>query len=247
MHVAEARLVVVYQEGFQDTRSILEKFLPVDAYVISLNGSHLSPLANMNRNRILGYRFCFEALGSEVVAAVEDDVLISPDALRFIREMHHRYGSRATFRGVNLGSRIAKGESDQGGYSLLRYGMHGQAGSIGLSSWRRIRRISQRSDWQREPFDSTIEAFMKSGFVVTPNVSRALDTGWDGTHAPQDSSSPVYERQKASWIGLDTEFVGQYARDQKDHRSWRDDVREYRPFDAPAVAAWSRRMYSLGR
>ena len=48
---------------------------------------------------------------------------------------------------------------------------------------------------------SNIEFYLKSGFMVTPNLSRDLDFGWGGTHAPLDSMHPHYVKMRESWIG----------------------------------------------
>jgi hypothetical protein len=76
-----------------------------------------------------------------------------------------------------------------------------------------------------EGWDSPIEFFLKTGFMVTPNSSRILDYGWDsGTHAPRNKKNLYYLNLNQSFFKskLSTKFS--YEHIQINHKSRRDSI-----------------------
>ena len=188
-------------------------------------------LGNINFNRILGTSICFELFQSDIVLGIEEDTMIGYDSLIFIDQMVERYSSNRAFRGVNLGSLELKTSENLNTYSLIRFGLHGQAGVITRKTWKRFSMKKLLEDISAEGWDSRFEFYIKSGFMVTPNASRLLDRGWDGTHAPSDSSHPYFEKQRKSWVGSDQFEINFFSQLDQVH-SWRKDAVKYRKADS---------------
>ena len=184
----------------------------------------------IDRNRALAYDLAFRSLDADACLVVEDDVLLAPDALVFCRSMHERYAESRLFRGVNLGSHETGPKVSPAGYSLLRYGLHGQAAMLPAKTWRHLSEAGLL-DWRKEGhWDARIEDHMKSGFVATPNRSRYLDLGTQGVHRSSSTDGAYFERLQESWIGEEPVTTDLYRHEQVRH-GWRRDARSYRKWE----------------
>jgi len=216
--------VIVWQKGDSEVYKIINKFESYFDLIIILSPLHPTPLGNINQSRLIGTTICFETLNSEYVLGIEDDTLISFDSLIFIDKMYVKYKSNNSFRGINLGSLEPKKTSRLSDYSLLRYGLHGQAGVITRNTWMKLNKKNLFSDISKEGWDARFEIVTKNGFMATPNLSRALDLGWQNpTHASNKKENPHYKKMKLSWVGLDHFELPEYIHNQIVH-SWRSDA-----------------------
>ena len=220
------KLILVHQIGFNAVQNVVNKNLSKVDILITVRPNYDFPLGNINYNRILGTSFCFDQLSADYLLAIEEDNLISKDALSFISFAYEKYKDNKYFRGVNLGS-IEFGDSiSKEGFSLLRSGLHGSAGVITKQSWDTIKKkrlfrfdlTSKQNAW-----DSQIEFYLKTGFMVTPNRSRNLDLGAGGTFAPKSITDPYFQQIKKSWYESRSSEIINYRRIQIKH-SWRKDV-----------------------
>ncbi len=181
----------------------------------------------IDRNRALAYDLAFRSLDADACLVVEDDVLLAPDSLVFCRSMLERYAESRLFRGVNLGSHETGPEATPEGYSLLRFGLHGQAAMLPAKTWRHLSEAGLL-DWHKQGhWDARIEDHIKSGFVTTPNRSRYLDLGTQGVHRNSASDGVYFERLQQSWVGGESVETDLYRHEQMRH-GWRRDVRSYR-------------------
>jgi hypothetical protein len=133
--------------------------------------------------------------------AVEDDIELGTDAIRFVSEMFQVHQKKVLFRGVNLGSFELEGQVSLEGFSRLSYGLHGQAAAISKRTWRHFSPKKLIKNARTTPLDSAMENFLKMGYMVTPNRSRYLDNGWNGTHAPKDPNDSYFKKLRKSWVG----------------------------------------------
>jgi hypothetical protein len=219
--------VIVCQLGHEDVERVVREFENKFDLVLRLKGQHETTLGNINQNRLAGTSICFDLFKSEIVLGIEEDTMIGYDALAFIDQMVARYGSKSAFRGVNLGSHETKTEGNLYTYSLLRFGLHGQAGVLTRRTWKKLSARKLLDNISAEGYDSWMEYCLKSGFMVTPNASRFLDRGWIGTHTPADSMHPYFEKQRFSWVGTNAFTIGDFERADLVH-SWRKDATTYR-------------------
>jgi hypothetical protein len=222
-------IVVFRQKGNSEVSEVISRFLERISYLVEFNALGKTPLENINLNRILGYEFCFNILKSKWVLAIEEDIEISNDSVRFVEAMYLRYAKKKSFRGVNLGSMEPLQDNLKSTYSLLRYGLHGQAAAICDKTWQKFKvpQLIERS--KTHALDGQLEFYLKSGFMVTPNNSRYVDWGWNGTHAPKDASHTYYSQLRQSWVGKEVELNSAYSRMDIRH-AWRSDCKPYRRF-----------------
>jgi hypothetical protein len=238
--VGEAKipLILIHQTGHLDVENVILHYSPFISTVRTVTSVNRTALENINHNRLLGYEVAFNEFRAEWVLAIEEDVLISGDAVRFISHMIERYENYRFFRGINLGSREPFDLNLISTYSRLRYGMHGQASVIGKRTWNYINRRNIKARFSTHGFDSLIEVHLKCGFMVTPNLSRSLDTGWDGTHMPSDSNDLYFEEMRASFVGIQATSRSYYCRNIL-HR-WREDLEVYSVYRTPKFLLLSR-------
>ena len=227
---SEWKLIVVHQKGYSDVEKVLKKFKNQINTLVSVEPCFDFALGNINYNRILGTKTAFEVFGADYVLGVEEDNLISEDALKFIEFSFKEYKKCASFRGVNLGS-VEYGKSvTRGGYSLLRFGLHGSAGVLTKKTWISIKNKKLFEFDLRNPnfaWDAQIEFFLKTGFMVTPNLSRNLDLGHGGTFAPSSSTDPYFKSIKKSFSTGSRKSMIEYKKTQIMHR-WRSDAVEFK-------------------
>jgi hypothetical protein len=237
-HVVQANknfglpILVVHQIGNNKVAEVLKYYRGSIDYLIELDGTSYSPLQNINRNRLLCYQIGFNWLDLDWVLVVEDDVLIANDSINFVDSIMKRYFSYPGFRGVNLGSRIPKSDSNKLTYSKLRFGINGQASAITQRTWNYYNHKKLMRKSPSYPFDGEFEPFLKSGFMVTPNASRLKDIGWNGTHAPKDPNDTYFKESEASWVGTENLGADGYYLKNSSH-NWRQDIRIYRWFLTP--------------
>ena len=224
--------VLVHQLGNLEVKSVVDEFANSFDIIVSIEGQQKTTLGNINFNRILGTQICFETLGAEMVLGIEEDSMIGYDSLAFIEEIFEQYSEQNAFRGINLGSFETGTDENFYTYSLLRFGLHGQAGVLTKRTWNRISKENLLNNIDVEGWDSRIEHFLKSGFMVTPNRSRLLDRGWIGTHAPTDSEDPYFKNMQASWVGTSAFPVKPFTLEQSIH-SWRRDAIGFRRKHSP--------------
>lgn len=220
-------ILVVHQVGNPRVSQMIKTYRHRIKYLIEVDGKNLSALENINRNRILGYSIGFDWINCDWVLAVEEDTLISKDSIFFVEQMFNSYHDKLFFRGINLGSREPFQSDLLATYSLLRYGIHGQASAITRKTWDHFDKKTLLQKSPSVPFDSQIENYLKSGFMVTPNLSRYMDIGWNGTHAPKDRQSTYYTELKNSYVKNFDVRQNAYFRKDMSH-SWRNDVEIYK-------------------
>jgi hypothetical protein len=214
---------------------------------VRVDGSHLTALENINRNRYLGNRIAIEELGADRVLAIEEDVEISSDAIRFCNEIMIKYSKKPFFKGINLGSREKYSQEDALTYSRQRYGLHGQASVITRKTWKKFNHKKIKKKFSTHGFDSLIELDLKTGFMVTPNNSRSLDTGWDGTHVPGDQRDPYFVEIAESFVGNHQTPTGKFM-EKEMHHHWRSDIEIYKVFKTPSffiIAKWNLLKHNL--
>ena len=219
--------VLVLQTGYPDVEKIVARYEKHFDLVVRVKKYYEITLGNINQNRILGTSICFDLLNSDVVLGVEEDTLIAFDALHFVNEMCEKYEFNKAFRGVNLGSFESNTEVNRSTYSLLRFGLHGQAGALTKNTWKHFSLSFLLQDMCNMGWDSKIESYLKTGFLATPNASRLLDQGWGGTHQSTDPNSPYFANQRSSWVGTMPIPIRKFQNKNIIH-TWRKDARIYK-------------------
>lgn len=219
--------VIILQLGYPDVEQVVNDYSLHFDIVLKINKQYEKTLANINLNRIIGTSICFDSLASDVVLGIEEDTMISYDALYFVNQMCRKFKTSKSFRGVNLGSFESNSLENRYSYSLLRYGLHGQAGALTRETWNHFNLRELQKDICTIGWDSKIESYLKTGFLVTPNASRLLDRGFGGTHQSKDPNSSYFANQRISWVGSAPIPIQDFVRKEINH-SWRKDARNFK-------------------
>lgn len=192
--------------------------------IVETSGTRETVLANINFNRILGMRLAFEDFEADFALGIEEDATVSPDSLLFIETVFNQHRNKRNFMGINLGSIESRDRNDISGYSRLRYGLQGQAGGLKKSTWRRCEKLFKNFDDANIGWDSRIEYYLKTGYMVTPNVSRMCDFGWlDGTHATSNPDDFHFKSLRDNWISHALAETLVYKEIPTQHK-WRTDA-----------------------
>jgi hypothetical protein len=197
------KLIVVQQYGNLKVDRILSKYRSITDTAIKVKPRYNSVLGNINNNRILGMSIAFKEFNADCILGIEEDNQISADALEFIDFISKTYKNKKNFRGINLGSVEYGKHLSSSGYSLLRSGIHGSAGFLTRKTWLALEKkglLDFDFNDPRKPWDAMIEFYLKTGFMVTPNLSRNLDVGYGGAFAPKNPTHPYFVSIRKSWI-----------------------------------------------
>jgi hypothetical protein len=247
------RKIIVLQPEDPDVIDLVMSRADDDTVVIHSPAHGSTPTQRMMSQFWLGMDAALAEPNCDWIMSLEEDSIISSDALVFVEDMNTRYRRNVRFMGVNLGS-VETDPALRGTYSLLRYGFMGSAGALPRSHWVRARRFAARRSHRYEPLDCQIEAVLKMGFMATPNLSKCMNFGWiGGTHVTDEP--PVrahFDAMSQSWDLHDQ--TRPYKRRDVDH-GWRHDAVPFLLRDDPrylgllakSLAGRSLRSRRLGR
>lgn len=220
----EFDLYVVQQGDFKDVSTVIAKHANSIKTHIKVKADEGEVERNINFNRIVGFEFAFDA-GHNFVLGVEEDVEITSDSLSFILEvLRHEYSSK--FKGINLGSMEDPQAGLEDSYSLLRYGIHGPAGGVTKSTWEKAKMNLCLEGEGIVPWDSWLEPHLKTGFMVTPNISRYKDNGIGGTHTSADSNSNYFKKLREGFDHIQSSPADTFKRIEIKH-NWREDCKNF--------------------
>jgi len=195
----DINVTVLWQGASAEIEKVLLKNRSTIHEVIHLEKETSDIEMHINTNRYLAYRNAFSKSHIEWNLCLEEDVEISDDTIVFVEAIFDRFQGKRKFRGINLGSLIKFDNEKIHQFTKVRYGIHGPASVISRDTWMRIRAtLNMCSDGARA-WDGVIEPFLKTGFMVTPIVSRYIDNGFTGTHARYEIASEYFEGLQASW------------------------------------------------
>lgn len=224
---ADWNKILVWQQGKPETEEVVMSYKKLFDLVLISSGQEATTLGNINYNRILGTDVAFRIFKSELVLGIEEDTVISKDALDFCSFSFYKYRKHPYFRGINLGSVESFDLELSKTYSLIRYATVSQASAITRDTWNKLPLEPLMKNIDDEGWDSRFERVTKTGFMVTPNNSRSMDKGWGGTHAPVDSNHASYVNQRASFV--DTyKIAHMYWYRQQIKHHWRNDAIKFR-------------------
>lgn len=235
---SEYNFFIIFQGNNAETEAVLKRHNEVISKIIKVPGVSIDPIANINFNRIMGYRYAFEDLNSDFAVAIEDDVEIAKDSLMFIESMVARYGHDPKFGCINLMSTGVR-SNQEFGYSKFRASLIGNGSAITKKTWEKLNSVQFNRRFELEPFDGAIEDWMKCKFCIFPNRSRILDFGWSGTHQ-SDPNSTHFQVNRISWIG-ELCVKSEYVFDQEEHILRGD----WRPFKRRESAYFRLRKLAL--
>lgn len=185
IRVEEHLTVFVIQDPIADILELVDSYKQ-PKIVLTLDGKTYNSSAQaINGNLFHGLEFCFEQLLANRVIVLEDDIVISKDALQFFHEVFDLHESCNKFRGVNGFSEMIPTENEYDAHVRVNHGL-GWGWSINRKIYRKIRKTwtgKEDNHW-----DFSFEPYVRTGFVVNPVRSRIMNIGFDetATHTSRD-------------------------------------------------------------
>jgi hypothetical protein len=228
----DVKLIVVRQTGYEEVGKVIEKWRNNIEVLLEIDGVGNSIPENIGRNRLSGYAVAFDALGSDWVLAVEEDVLLAEDSLLFTKFIVDKFNKKRNFRGINLGSRLPVSDIGKNSYCKTRYGVYGQGAVMTRKTWSRMQAWKVIEYSRFGHWDAAMESYMKTGLSIAPNNSRYLDRGWTGTHTPSNPEDPYYLDISNSYVGsIPLASLPNYKQADIGYW-WRSDLREFKLWES---------------
>lgn len=179
-------VLFVVQDPIDEVTEIINHSNLINRLVIEVDGSEYESSARaINSNLAIGLNHAFGSLNADLVVVLEDDIVISHDALCFFREATRIHLGNKRFRGVNGFSKESSLGNSQNGFICLNYGL-GWGWAIPRRTYLRVKRYW--TGLENDHWDFIFEPYIRTGFVVNPVRSRILNIGFDesATHTSGD-------------------------------------------------------------
>ena len=177
--------VFVVQDPIEPILQIIREF-PYENKILSIDGSAYTSAAQaINGNLFVGLEFCFLQLRSSFVIVLEDDIVLSNDALGYFESTIQQHKKDSAFRGVNAFSETIAEPDLRDAYVKTNFGF-GWGWAMESRSYFKIRRFwtgNEDNHW-----DFIFEPYLRTGFVVNPIRSRMHNIGFDdsATHTSEN-------------------------------------------------------------
>jgi hypothetical protein len=213
------------------TRRVLDNFSGNLKQIVIQQKKYAIAEDNIDAARLNALEIAFQNPSINYAIVLEDDVCVADDMCEFVESVIVKHGTEKAFRGINFGSKETHGYAE--GYSKNRYGIHGPASMITRRTLVKSGLSQKYGKILPKTWDGFIESYLKTGYMVTPNLSRYIDYGINGTHT-NESNLPYFEGlQKSFEILKETKMDNmQYSCIQVSH-SWRHDCIEYKKVETP--------------
>ena len=182
----EVSVCFVVQGSNTEVHQIVRDFKSSEKTIIHTQYSaHTNPRRAINSNIHSGLIEIFTKPESEVCLVLEDDVVIMPDSLEFIKSVIRKYQGKRRFRGGNLYSVNDTPQLAGAGFIRVNFGL-GQGWFITKETFHKLSKFwdgSEDAHW-----DYLIEPYVRTGFVIMPYHSRIINIGFDetATHSGSD-------------------------------------------------------------
>ena len=184
--IEKFHVVFVVQDPIEPVLRIIREF-PYSHSILRIDGSfYRSTAQSINGNVFAGLAHCFNELQSKFVIVLEDDIVLSRDALDFFEFTIESQSHFSSFRGVNGFSEIVAPVNASTSSVRVSYGL-GWGWAITQKTYSKLCKFwSGKED---NHWDFIIEPYVRTGFVVNPIQSRVLNIGFDesATHTSGDT------------------------------------------------------------
>lgn len=177
--------IFVVQDPIPSVMEILDSY-PKDMRILTVDGSNYSsPAQAINGNLYKGLNYAFAKMGSEFIVVLEDDIVLSKDALIYYSQMMSKFSGVKHFRGINGFSTTIPSPELNNAYVKNHFGL-GWGWAIDQRNFKKI--LSYWKGDEDDHWDFIFEPYIRSGFIVSPLRSRILNIGFDetATHTSAD-------------------------------------------------------------
>lgn len=173
--------IVVMQGNNSQVMNVIEQELPDALFKQVYHPESLSSKQMINANLKLGLDLAFDNLNCDYAVVVEDDIVVAPDFFVFISQVMDKFKNEKCFRGVNGFSAMQLDVMPEFANSLFvrcNYGL-GWGWAINRRNYRKVFRAWDGTE--DEHWDSLVEPYVRTGFVVNPALSLVKNIGLDGS------------------------------------------------------------------
>lgn len=195
-------IVFVVQDPIESVLGIIHSSKLSNKTILEVDGSkYVSPAQAINGNLAKGLSYSFQILKSQFTIVLEDDIVISKDALCFFLQAYKTNISVRGFRGVNAFSESVDIGPGQNGVLRLNYGL-GWGWAIPKKTYLGLSRYW--TGYENDHWDFVFEPYIRTGFVVNPRRSRILNIGFD------DSATHTSMNKELNWK-IEVSFIQSIA------------------------------------
>ena len=216
------------------TREVLNRYDSGLAKITIQQKISVSPEENIDSARLEALTIAFQDPLVKYALVFEDDVCVSSDILSFVDAVIQNESKNRHFRGINFGSK--EENFSVFGYSRIRYGIHGPASVISRGTWKNSGLANSKGKILPRTWDGYIEPYLKTGFMVTPNISRYIDFGTHGTHSNGNNEDYFLGLRKSFSALEKNEFIKPIYGHQQIVHMWRHDSKKYSAIENPYYA-----------
>ena len=194
--------VAVIDEGNDRVRKLVRDLFSPHCIIELRAEPELASRTRILRSLRHGLSWAFETTRADYAVVIEDDVIVSSDFQSFVHQCMVDHMGNRLFRAVNgFGLGIPESGTDTGEVktSRLSYGV-GWGWALPRRSYSHVRRFLEvRGDYH--VWDSLIEPYFRTGYVVNPRVSKILNIGFDSTatHTSVLEGSAIGQELRASF------------------------------------------------
>ncbi len=221
-------IVVVRQKSKADYSKIFAKNINRINQLVEVDGASRNVEQNINYNRIFGMEKVFEDFDCDYAITIEDDAIVKNSAFDFCFLAAKEFGLNSRFRGVNFGSRIPYAKDLEFTYSKLRFGCHGPASMVSRRVWKKCKLHGSAVKSGKIAWDGWVEAYLKTGFMITPNLSMYMDLGTSGTHTSDFTNDSYFADLQNSFMDS-IDDCSKIELSKQEHK-WRSDSIAYKRF-----------------
>lgn len=181
LSIGDFNIVLVSQDPSEKVELLLKKakFDNKSQFVVHLP-SQWSVQKKINMNMKIGTEIVFERIHSNWAVVLEDDIILSSDALVFLRLSEDKFRNNRNYRGTNCFSKMPpKIEKDEEwDFVRLNYGV-GWGWTVNKFNYSQIQKYW--TGFEDQHWDGFLEPYFRTGFVVNPWRSRCVNIGLDGS------------------------------------------------------------------
>ena len=179
--------VFVVQDPIPPVMKVVDWY-PKNKRIVIVDGSgYTSPAQAINGNLFKGLDYVFGEIASEFTIVLEDDIVVSKDALFYYSQVISQFNVVKHFRGVNGFSTMIPSIGLNNAFVRTHFGL-GWGWAIDKRNFKRI--MTYWKGNEDDHWDFIFEPYIRTGFVVNPLRSRIHNIGFDetATHTGADTS-----------------------------------------------------------
>jgi hypothetical protein len=171
----------------------------------------------INKNLYMGLKKAFADSNCKLCIVLEDDILLSVDALEFFKGIFSIHENKRSFRAINGFSKMLDGKDDE--YVRLNYGV-GWGWALSKKTYEKLLQFWNGDEDQH--WDYVIEPYVRTGYVINPMRSRVRNIGFDETATHTANLKELGELMDKSFYSSNFEKVSKWIEIESKF-TWRED------------------------